>query len=87
VHCGYAGAAACYDNPTARVELRSRWEQYVVPFRSFSQKGFGLPIADFYRARGLAQNASVAFGLPRNVTFDFWIAAFGYYRAKDYAPF
>jgi hypothetical protein len=86
VHCGYGGAAQCWDFPTTRVDLGPHWSQYVLPFSNFRQGGFGLAIPDFCEARGLTQQVWIAFSLPRQVTFDFWIAAFGFYKAKDY-PF
>jgi hypothetical protein len=85
-HCEYAGAAPCYDYPTITVMLGPKWTQFIVPFGSFHQKGTGLPVPDFFDARGLAQSATVGFSLPVQAKVDFWVAAFGFYKAKDY-PF
>jgi hypothetical protein len=89
-HCGNPGYRDCYDVPTATVQLGTDWWQYIVPFWSMRQQGTGYAVSDFYEARGLGRDpesnngALVAFDLPKNAPFDFWIAGFGFYTKASY---
>jgi hypothetical protein len=84
-HCGNAGYSGCYDVPSVGVALRPFWRQFIIPFRVMRQQGYGYPVTDFYEKRGLTADVAagkapfIAFGLPKNAPFDFWLAGFGFY--------
>jgi hypothetical protein len=87
-HCGNPGYGDCYDFPTVSIPLSAFWRQFVIPLQSMHQAGFGYPVPDFYEQRGLSKGPVssvsgmgpfVAFDLPKSVSFDFWLAGFGFY--------
>jgi Carbohydrate binding domain (family 11) len=64
----------CSDNYGATLDLGSGWVQYVVPFTSLMQQGWGTPVA-FDPTAVL----SVQFQVTQNNTFDVWIDDIGLY--------